>query len=205
MFKGDDVKFVGTSPIRGDLIANGLTVLTCRKKILDYSDPTFPNQVWVVARIDSPIMPIRSFGNMLDDIHAVKRLLKGYSLIGKANTCLDPSLYDINKTGAKIIMFNRSLNELVPALINNEADLTLIDVPDALIALQKYPEKFKILGPVSEIQDMAVGFRKDSPQLRKEFNVFLKKCKADGTFHRIVEKYYPYAFKYYPEFFQKNE
>lgn len=202
---GDNVAFVGEAPIRGDLIANGLTVLNWRKKVLDYSDPTFINQVWVIARMDLPIAPIKSSGNISRDIRAVKKLLKNYTLIGKSDTCLDPSLYALEKTGAKIILFKRSLSELVPAIINKEADLTLIDVPDAMVALQKYPGQFKIIGPVSEIQDMAVGFRKDSPELRKAFNIFLQKCKTDGTFNRLVGKYYPYVFKYYPEFFEKKK
>ena len=102
-------------------------------------------------------------------------------------------------------MFQRSLSELVPVIINKEVDLTLIDVPDAMVALQKYTGQFKIFGPVSEIQDMAVGFRKDSSELRKAFNIFLQKCKTDGTFNRLAGKYYPYVFKYYPEFFKKKK
>ena len=78
-------------------------------------------------------------------------------------------------------------------------------MPDALVALQKWPGKVKIIGPVSDIQDMAVAFAKDSPELRSSFNAFLNTCKQDGTYARLVKKYYPFAFDYFPRFFEKDK
>ena len=59
----------------------------------------------------------------------------------------------------------------------------------------------KILGPVSEQQEMAVGFRKDSPELQGAFAKFFKKIQEDGTYTNLVKKYYPDVFYYYPDFF----
>ena len=132
----------------------------------------------------------------------MKSLLGGKSLIGKVETCLDPSLYDLDKTGAKISLFPGSLNDIAPAVINGESELTLLDVPDALVALQKWPGKIKIIGPISDKQDMAAAFSKDSPALLGEFNKFMKKIKKDGTYLRLVKKYYPFATSYFPEFFK---
>ena len=56
--KGDDIEVLGQVPIKGDIIANGFTILPWRKKIVDFSTPTFPNQIWLVAKADSPIKPI---------------------------------------------------------------------------------------------------------------------------------------------------
>ena len=52
---------------------------------------------------------------------------------------------------------------------------------------------------------MAVAFSQDSPELRKEFNKFLNKSKRDGSYFRIVKKYYPFVPDYYPEFFEEEE
>ena len=203
--KGDDIEVISQVPIKGDVAANGLTVLPWRKKAVDFSTPTFPNQVWLVARADSPVEPIKSTGNMKKDIDAVKKVIAGQSLLGKAGTCLDPSLYSLEKITDKIMLFTGSVNDIAPAVLNGEADLTLLDLPDALVALQKWPGKIKVIGPISEKQDMAVAFSKDSPKLRDAFNNFLRKMKKDGTYNRIVEKYYPYVFDYDPEFFKRNE
>ena len=148
--------------------------------------------------------PIKPSGNINKDIATVKRLLRGNTILGMANTCLDPALYGIKETGARVKLFHGNLNELAPAVINRDADATLLDVPDALVALRKWPGKIKVIGPVSLIQKMGCGFAKSSVNLRDTFNNFLKRCKKDGTYLRLVKKYYPAVFNYYPEFFKEK-
>ena len=200
--KGEDIEILDDVPVRGDIIANGLTILPWRKKIVDYSTPTFLTQVWLIARVDSPIKPIKPSGDTSKDIAAVKALLRGHSVLGVANTCLDPSLYGLKETGANVRLFDGKLNELAPAIINRDAETTILDVPDALVALEKWPGKIKVIGPVSHMQEMGCGFRKASPLLRDAFNLFFKEYKKDETYLRLVKKYYPNVFKYYPEFFK---
>lgn len=201
---GDEVEILGEAPVNGDLAANGLTVLPWREKLVDFSTPTFPNQVWLVARADSPIPPLKPSGDLAKDIEATKDALAGKSILGKAATCLDPSLYKLSEKTDKAILFKGSLNEIAPALLNGEAELTLLDVPDALVALQKWPGKIKIIGPISGKQDMAVAFPKSSPKLRAAFNAYLERIKRDGSYVALVRKYYPFVFDYFPEFFAQS-
>jgi ABC-type amino acid transport substrate-binding protein len=197
---GDDIEILAEVPIKGDVLANGVTVIPWRQRVVDFGGVTFPNQVWLVSRADSLVSPIRPTKSLVDDIVSTKSVMKDKSLMGKVGTCLDPSLYDIEKTGAKISLFDGSLNELAPAIIANQAELTLLDVPDALVALQKWPGEMKIIGPVSEEQDMAPAFRKDSPRLRAEFDAMLAEMRADGSFAALVNKYYPFVSDYFPHF-----
>jgi ABC-type amino acid transport substrate-binding protein len=146
-------------------------------------------------------MPITPSDDIQQDITAVKALLKEHAVLGIASTCTDPSLYHF-ETNTKTLLFSGMLNELVPAIMNNEAETTLLDVPDALIALQKWPGKIKVIGPVSALQEMGCGFAKSSPELREAFNRFFEQCQQDGTYLRLVKKYYPTVFSYYPEFFE---
>ncbi len=92
---GGNVKTTNFVEIKGDILASGMTILPWRQKLIDYSVPTFPTQIWLLARADSPIAPIRPTGNLKKDIQKVKRLLKGRSVLGKVGTCVDPSLYEI--------------------------------------------------------------------------------------------------------------
>ena len=202
--RGKDIEVLAAVPIKGDLIANGMTVLPWRQKAVNYSEPTFPNQVWLIAISGSPLKPVKPSGDLDKDIAAVKSLIKEKSLLCKTNTCLDPSLYNLDETGAKVILFKGSLNELAPAVINGEAEATLLDVPDALIALQKWPGKIKVIGPVSTVQDMAVAFRKDSPQLKAAFDQFIQTLRRNGTLQRIALKYYPFVTDYYADFFKNR-
>ncbi len=57
---------------------------------------------------------------------------------------------------------------------------------------------------VSDIQDMAVAFRKDSPKLRKAFDRFLDMLRKNGTLFRIALKYYPFVTDYYADFFKNR-
>ena len=200
--KGDDVEILGNVPVKGDIIANGLTILSWRKKIVDYSIPAFPTQVWLITQADSPMKPIKPSGDTNKDIAAVKALLRGHSVLGKANTCLDPSFYGLEEAGAVVRLFEGGLNELAPAIINRDAETAILDVPDVLIALEKWPGKVKVIGPVSPMQSMGYAFSKASLRLRDSFNRFFEQCKKDGTYVRLVKKYYPAVFRYYPEFFE---
>ena len=199
---GNNVEIFGDVPIRGDIIANGLTILPWRQKVVDYSTPTFPTQVWLVARADSEMEPIKPTRDIHKDIAAVKALLKGKKVLGVSHTCLDPSLYGLEEAGAKTKLFRRNLNELAPAVINREAEATILDVPDALIALEKWPGKIKVIGPISPMQEMGCAFAKTSLELRDSFNTFFEQRKKDRTYVRLVKKYYPAVFRYYPEFFK---
>jgi ABC-type amino acid transport substrate-binding protein len=197
---GNDVEVLGDVPVKGDVIANGMTVIPWREKVVAFAEPTFPTQVWLLSRADSPVSPIKPGRSLVDDIVETKSVLDGKTLLGKLDTCLDPSLYDMEKTGAEISLFEGTLNELAPAIVNNDSEFTLLDVPDALVALQKWPGEIKVIGPVSEPQDMAPAFRPEDDSLRVAFNTYLAELKSDGRFDALALKYYPFVVDYFPEF-----
>ncbi len=197
---GNQAILLDPTPVRGDLLANGLTVLPWRQQVLDYSLPTFPTQVWLVSNASSPLRPVKPEDEE-KDIAATRKLLRHTRLLGKRNTCLDPGIYPFAEDDYTTIYFSGKLNEMVPAVMQGEADHTLLDVPDALVAIGRWPGRIKVLGPLSKPQVMAVGFRRDNPELRREFNAFYTALKADGSYRELVKKYYPAVFDYYPDFF----
>ncbi len=201
---GNDIVVLDAVPVKGDIIANGFTILPWRQKLVNFSAPTFPGQIWLMAKADAPLQPIVPQAEVEKDIAAVKRLLKNRPLLGKANTCVDPALYNLEETGARILLFPGSLNDLAPAIIQGEAEITLLDVPDALATLEKFPGKIKVIGPITDQQYIGYAFAKSSPELLKAFNRFLEKIKADGTYVKLVKRYYPKVFSYYREFFEEN-
>jgi len=199
--KGGKVKVIGKVPIKGDLIANGLTKLPWRETLINYSDPVLPTQVLLVASIDSPLKVVQKTSNIKTDIKNVIRQLNGITILGKTGTCIDKDLYDLDNVDVKFINFPGNLNDLIPAIIRKKASATLLDLPDVLIALSKWPGKIKIIGPVSEEQVMGVGFTKDATKLQEKFNAYLKKIKANGIYYELVMKYFPLILQYYPDFF----
>ena len=202
-FKNNQIIFGNESAIQGDIIANGVTILDWRTKLADFSDDYFPSAVWLVARADSDLQPINPSSSIDKDIANVKRLIKGKDVLAMEHSCLDPNLYDLYKTGANIILPNRELqlSEMVPAILNKDAESTLLDVADSLIALEKWPGEIKVIGPVSQKQRMGALFRKDSPELRKAFNRYLDDIKNDGSYFKLVEKHYPSVSYFYRDYF----
>ncbi len=195
---------VGARPMRGDMIANGMTVLPSRQKLIDFSDPTFPSAVWLLSRPDAAARPIKPSGDREQDIKATKAMMKLGTTFVMDNSCLDPTLYDLEGKGLKLKRFTGStnINNIVPAMLKHESDMTLLDVPDVLLALEIWPGQIRVIGPISGEQRMAAGFRKDSPELRAAFNSFLTQIKQDGTYMKLVKKYFRAAPRYLPEFFK---
>ncbi|EID4331991.1 transporter substrate-binding domain-containing protein [Vibrio parahaemolyticus] len=196
----------GSVPIEGDLIANGVTILDWREEVLDFSQDYFPSAVWLVSRTDSSLSPIKPSGSIDEDVKTVKELIDGREVLALEHSCLDPNLYDLYGTGAKVILPDgkRLLNEMVPAIMKNDAESTLLDVADTLIALEKWPGEIKVIGPVSENQKMAVAFRKNSPELREAFDRYLDSIKKDGTYEKLVKKYYPSIYYFYNDYFLED-
>ncbi|MCX7180162.1 MAG: transporter substrate-binding domain-containing protein, partial [Proteobacteria bacterium] len=121
-------------------------------------------------------------------------------------TCLDPANYGLKGKGIDLRAYSAStnLNEMIPALLKKDAELTLLDVPDAILDLRKWAGRIKVLGPISDEQQLAAAFPKSSPELRSAFNEYLRKIKADGSYDKLVEKYYFGIRRYFPEFFARK-
>ena len=195
--KGDEVEILGEAPVKGDIIGNGLTVLPWRKKVIHFSVPYFPSAIWVVARADSELKPIKPSGDQAQDVALTKKLLAGRQILGIRDTCLDPDLYNLQGCSPRY-KDGLQLNDLPAAIIQGEYELTLQDAPDALLALANNPGKVKVIGPITEEQAMAFGISKDSPELLESFNAFLQRLKDSGKLRELIIKYYPLITDYFP-------
>lgn len=204
--KGSEIIFEGNYPIKGDMIAAGFTILPWRQAALLYSSPTFPSQVLLVAGADSSLKPIKGSGQLIQDIEETKRLIGTKSLLVMEGTCLDPNNYGLKNTGVDLRAYTKStnLNEMVPALLNREAELTLLDVPDAILDLKRWAGQIKVIGPISGHQELAAAFPQDAPLLREAFNAYLETIKANGVYDQLIDKYYPGIRRYFPEFFTRK-
>jgi len=99
--KGEEVEVIGEVPIKGDMVASGMTILAWREKVVDFSTPVFPTQVWLVARADSSLKPVKPSGRLDRDIGRVKALLRGRPVLGKLDTVLIQVSTAWKKSGPK--------------------------------------------------------------------------------------------------------
>jgi ABC-type amino acid transport substrate-binding protein len=200
---GNEAVILGDAEVKGDIIGNGLTVLPWRAKVIDFSTPYIPTAIWILARADSPIRPILAGGDPQKDISASKELLRGKKVLGIANTCVDPALYEL-KDVEPVYLSGGGLNDLAPALVKGEYELTILDVPDCLVALLNYPGQIKVLGAITDKQEMAFGISKKSPQLLESFNNFLGELKSSGQLYNLIDRYYPNMKDFYPALFKAH-
>ena len=197
------VALVGDYPVKGDMIAAGFTMLPWREQVLLYSQPTFPSQVLLVAPAASKTRPIAGSDDLDQDILETKGLIGGQRLLVMERTCLDPANYGLKDKGINLRSYTRSsnINEMAPTLLAGEADLTLLDVPDVILDLQKWAGKIKVVGPISSHQNLAAAFPQESPRLREAYNDYLDQLIESGEYRRLVDKYYPGIESWFPEFF----
>ncbi|MBU4563874.1 MAG: transporter substrate-binding domain-containing protein [Proteobacteria bacterium] len=191
-------------PVRGDVWAGGVTVLPWRQKVMAFSQPTFPNQVWLVARADVKVEPIKPSGDPGKDAAQVKNRLKHLSVLCVPGTCLDGRQYQLDQAGAKLIDYTGKVSDIVAVVVQGQSQALLQDAPDAMVSLQKWPGQLKVIGPVSPVQQMAAAFAPSSPRLRGEFNRFLTQLKRSGRYRAMAQKYYPAVVDYFPEFFAQE-
>ena len=204
--KDGQVGLTGEYPVKGDMIAAGFTVLPWRQAVLNYSTPTFPSQVLLVAPAQSTTLPIKGSENLDQDIAETKDLIGAQRLLVMEKTCLDPANYGLKDRGINLQSYTKStnINEMAPTLLAGEADYTLLDVPDVILDLQKWAGKIKVIGPISGHQNLAAAFPKESPELQAEFNRYLEQVRANGEYDRLLQKYYPGIQNWFPEFFASH-
>lgn len=199
---GDAIEYGEVVPIRGDVLASGITKLEWREQVIAYSDSTFPSAVWLIARPDLPQSPIKASGDLQTDMQRTRdKLTPQTRLLSKPRTCLDASLYQLD--GLALIEYSSKIdvNEVAPAVIQGVTDTALLDVPDALIALEKWAGQIKVLGPISGLQEMGVVFRQEDNALREAFNAYFRELVRTGRYQQMVDRYYPNIRQHFPEFF----
>jgi ABC-type amino acid transport substrate-binding protein len=203
--KGDQYELGAVAPVRGDLVAAGFTRLPWREKLMLFSTPTFPSQVLLVTTAEAPHPSIPPGASLAEDIARTRRVLGRRSLLVMHRTCLDPANYGLQGTGVDLRAYTAStlLDEMVPALLRGDAEFTLLDVPDAVLDLQRFAGRIRVIGPISEHQTLAAAFPPDAPLLRAAFDDYLKRVRADGRYDRLVNRYYPGIRRYFPEFFER--
>lgn len=198
---GKDMRSGKPVAVRGDIMASGITILPWRKRLVSFSVPTFASQVWLMARAGDSISPITPGKDVMADIRRVKSLVRGLTVTGIAYTCLDPSLYELAASGARIRYFEGRLNDLAPYMIDTNPGLALLDAPDVVVALEKWPGQLKVIGPVSPVQKMGAAVAKEHTDLRRAFDLFFETLRRQGKYEAMVERYYPGYAQYFPSFF----
>lgn len=109
--------------------------------------------------------------------------------------------------GRKIVWIDSDFKGLIPALVAKRADLAMsaIYVTDERRKLVDFSDPYfagglVVLttrsGPIKRLKDLdgrrvsGIAVRKDAPEIRNAVNAALKRIKADGSYDRLVNKWF---------------
>ncbi len=92
-----------------------------------------------------------------------------------------------NFPGSSIVRFN-TLTDETNALQAKQIEASIDDVAAVAPVLKKNPD-LSTFGDVLMVEDMGVGFRKEDPALRGEFNAFLSEIRKSGLLEEIRRRW----------------
>ena len=175
---GSLIASISTNKI--DMITASMMITEEREKQIDFSDPYFKSGISVFAKKED-IEDTQS-GKMakLDDI-ADKR-------IGIFSGTVHDAFVAKKYPNAKLFRFDGTADMML-SLKTGKIDAAMFDAVTAGLILKRNPE----LGLLSDkVLDMplGVGFNKKNPQLKNEFNAFLKEIHKNGIYDEMHKRWF---------------
>ena len=169
------------------LSTNKIDIVTCqlmiteeRKKQVNFSDPYYDSGISLYARKENMTIPDKTKMAVLDDI-AEKR-------IGVFTGTVHDVFVSKKYPKAQILRFDSS-TDMVAALSGDKIDVAMIDHITAKIIIKRNSDLGLLTDNVFNMP-MGVGFNKNNPDLKNEFNSFLKEAKKDGTYDKIYKRWF---------------
>jgi len=171
-----------------DLVVAQLTVTPTRQELVDFTQPTRKNVAEVV--VTGPSAPkIAS----LEDLSGREVYVRRSSSYFESLVALNKKLADAGKSAIEIRSASENLedDDLLEMVSAGLLPATVTDDYLARFWKQVLPEiTVHDTIPIHTGGDLAVAFRKSSPQLAAELNKFLGKQGLDSTFGAILNKRY---------------
>ncbi|WP_295297302.1 transporter substrate-binding domain-containing protein [uncultured Brachyspira sp.] len=156
-----------------DIIIAGMTVNESKKKIMNFSIPYYEvRQNIIVLDNNTDITNLSSLNN--------KRVavVLGYRADNILSTNEAVTLERYNRTADTVL-----------ALQSGKVDAAVMDSPVA-IGYVKNNEGLKIVDTYSDIQELAIGFRKKDVQLMEDVNNAMNILQTNGVYDSLLEKYF---------------
>ncbi len=172
-----DIDFKGLIPAlisnRADLAMSAIYITDERKKVVDFSDPYFAGGLVVLTSRAGPIKTLKD--------------LDGKKVSVQVGTKSVGYLKDNHPKVERVeVEKNQEMFNLVEI---GRADAAVTGKPAAKVFAQAKPALW-VLPEQLTTEEYGIAVRKDTPELRDAVNAGLKKIKADGTYDKLVQKWF---------------
>jgi polar amino acid transport system substrate-binding protein len=172
-----DIDFKGLIPAlisnRADLAMSAIYITDERKKVVDFSDPYFAGGLVVLTTRAGPIKTLKDLDGKKVSVQVGTKSV-GY---------LKDNLPKVERVEVEK---NQEMFNLVEI---GRADAAVTGKPAAKIFAQAKPALW-VLPEQLTTEEYGIAVRKDTPELRDAVNAGLKKIKADGTYDKLVQKWF---------------
>jgi polar amino acid transport system substrate-binding protein len=172
-----DIDFKGLIPAlisnRADLAMSAIYITDERKKVVDFSDPYFAGGLVVLTTRAGPIKALKDLDGKKVSVQVGTKSV-GY---------LKDNLPKVERVEVEK---NQEMFNLVEI---GRADAAVTGKPAAKIFAQAKPALW-VLPEQLTTEEYGIAVRKDTPELRDAVNAGLKKIKADGSYDKLVQKWF---------------
>lgn len=176
-----DMKFSALIPAlkakKIDLIISGMTATDERRKSINFSDPYFESAQVLLTR--KPGAATDAKMKTLDDIANKK--------VGVFEGTVHDGFVAKKFPNAEIKRYGSTADMLL-SLKTDKVDVAFFDKITAGLLLKKNPE-LGILDNDALTMPLGIGFNKNNPQLRDQFNNFLKLARTNGIYDTIYKRW----------------
>ncbi|MCX6224899.1 MAG: ABC transporter permease subunit [Bacteroidia bacterium] len=175
---GSLIASISTNKI--DIITASMFITEEREKMIDFSDPYYESGVSLIARKENIEQAPAGRIATVDDLADKK--------IGIFTGTIFDGFIANKYPKAEIFRYENTA-DLMLSVKTGKIDAAMFDLVTARLILKHNPE-LKLLSDQVLTMPLGVGFHKNNPALRKEFNDFLKEARADGAYDTMSKRWF---------------
>ena len=172
-----DIDFKGLIPAlvskRADLAMSAIYITDERRKVVDFSDSYFAGGLVVLTTRAGPIKSLKDLDGKKVSVQvgtkSVGYLKDNFPKVERIEVEKNQEMFNLVEIG--------------------RADAAVTGKPAAKIFAQAKPALY-VLADQLTTEDYGIAIRKDTPELRDAVNAALRKIRADGTYDKLVQKWF---------------
>lgn len=172
-----DIDFKGLIPAlvsrRADIAMSAIYITDERRKVVDFSDPYFAGGLVVLTTKAGPIKSLKDLEGKKVTVQvgtkSVGYLKDNYPKVERVEVEKNQEMFNLVEIG--------------------RADAAVTGKPAAKVFAQAKPA-LHVLAEQLTTEDYGIAVRKDAPEIREAVNAALKKIKADGTYDKLINKWF---------------
>jgi len=172
-----DIDFKGLIPAiisgRADAAQSAIYITDERKKAVDFTDSYYAGGLVVLTKTDSPIKTLKDLDGKRVTVQvgtkSVGYLQQNYPKVQRVEVEKNQEMFNLVAIG--------------------RADAAVTGKPAAKLFAQRNPG-FTVLDQQITTEAYGIAVSKNEPELTKAFNQALQTIKADGTYQKLVDKWF---------------